>query len=231
MQTTDHRPTLSWLSVLHQMTDTHVDGLVNVVVGQVPKRHPSRVDHLVERTEDVRLGHESDGKIDVDVLRLGPPGRDLVSIDPSQVGAKPRDRREAGLFGDLPACSGFDRDIVALEVPTWLEPSIELPVQDQEQRFSIGREHEPRSSEVPRVELSPTPHGPTRRQRTKSNQMGSIVPKRHIALNNGTKVDGSSHKTRLPARRIPDFRLPRQESRPYRDGSMLVCCLMSVVFC
>lgn len=61
-----------------------------------------------------------------------------VGIDPDKGLSQPGQVFDAGLLGNLAPCRSFDRDIIDLDMPPWLQPSVELRVMNQKNRTSIG---------------------------------------------------------------------------------------------
>ena len=58
---------------------------------------------------------------------------DRVRVDPDEADPYPVHVVQAGLLGYLAPCRRLDRVVDRFEVATWLEPSAQLGVVDQEQ--------------------------------------------------------------------------------------------------
>lgn len=118
------------------------EGSIDVEGSKFVERNPTRIDHLVDRSEFMASGMEPDAKVNVYVRRFVSVPWNLVRVDSHQRRAKEAKFANTSLLTCLSTGGIHDADILRFKMSSGLEPPVELAVMNKQQFASIRRQYE-----------------------------------------------------------------------------------------
>ncbi len=106
---------------------------VDVVLIEMLEPHPLRVGDLIKGTDVPTRCLKTKTKIEMQMLRLGFPRRNLMHVHSDRVVCESPKIGNAGLLKYLATRSRLGARIVRIDMATRLQPAAKLPMQDEKQ--------------------------------------------------------------------------------------------------